>query len=105
MFAKLIDAQHPKQALATADVVALPSATRHHVEVQTSLGEFCALAHEWEGLAAAAPARSVFNNWMWHYAWWDEHRQKRDLRMLVARRGGVATGIVPLYIDTVRKCG
>lgn len=105
MFAKSIEAQHPKQALATADVVALPSAARQHVEVQTSVGEFCALAHDWELLEASAPARSVFNNWMWQYAWWDEHRQKRDLRIVVARRAGVATGIVPLYVDTVRKFG
>src|SRR5690349_2989688 len=102
MFAKAIEIQHPKQALATADVLSLPSASRHEVEVQSSLGEFCALAQDWDVVGATAPGRSVFNNWVWHYAWWDEQRQKRALRILVARRGGVATGIVPLYIDAVR---
>src|SRR5581483_308619 len=87
MFAKPIELEQ-KQALATADVVSLPSASRHEVEVQTSLGEFCALAHDWDAVGAAASARSVFNNWMWHFAWWDEHRQKRALRLLVARRAG-----------------
>jgi len=104
MFAKSIEVE-PKQALATAQVVALPSEVRQHVEVCTSVGEFGALAQEWEALASGAPARSPFNTWMWHYAWWDEHRAKRDLRILVARRGGVATGIVPLYVDPVRRCG
>ena len=105
MFAKPIEIPHQKQALAKAEVVALPSASRLEVELETSLGEFCALAREWERLSVTAPARSAFNNWMWQYAWWDEHREKRDLRILVARRGGLATGILPLYIDKVRKCG
>jgi len=104
MFAKSIEMEQ-KQALATAGVVALPSTPRHEVEVQTSLGEFCALAHEWDAVGAAAAGRSVFNNWMWHYAWWDEHRQKRILRLLVARRLGVATAIAPFYVDSARKCG
>src|SRR5580765_7668870 len=103
MFAKSVELQQPKQALATAQVVALPSEVRQQVEVRTSVGEFGALSHEWEVLGAAA--RSPFNTWMWHYAWWDEHRDRRELRILVARRGGVATGIVPLYVDTVRKFG
>src|SRR4051812_15269996 len=105
MFAKSIEMQQAKQALATAHVVALPSEVRQQVEVRTSVGEFGALAHEWEALVAAAPARSPFNTWMWHYAWWGEQRNKRELRILVTRRGGVATGIVPLYVDTVRKFG
>src|SRR3954471_5222419 len=105
MFAKPIESQAPQQAFATAQVLSLASSMRHEVQVHTSLAEFCALAQEWERLGAAAPARSPFNTWMWHYAWWDEHRAKRTLRIAVARRDGVATGIVPLYVDTVRKCG
>src|SRR4051812_7337316 len=105
MFAKPIESPHPQQALATAQVLAMPSGMRQEVEVHTSLTEFCALAQEWERLGGAAPARGPFNTWMWHYAWWDEHRAKRALMIAVARRGGVATGIVPLYVDTVRKCG
>src|SRR4051812_40102590 len=105
MFAKPIESRHPQQALATAQVLAMPPGMRQEVEVYTSLAEFCALAQEWERLGAAAPARSPFNTWTWHYAWWDEHRAERPLKIAVARRGGVATGIVPLYVDTVRNCG
>src|SRR3954453_16272904 len=105
MFAKPIQSPHPQQALATTQGLAMPSGVRQEVEVHTSLTEFCALAQEWERLCGAAPARSPFNTWMWHYAWWDGHRAKRTLRIAVARRGGVVTGIVPLYVDTVRKCG
>src|SRR5436190_738394 len=105
MFAKRIESPQPHQGLATAHVVAMPSGMRQEVDVYTSLAQFCALAQEWERLGGAAPARSPFNTWMWHYAWWDEHRAKRTLRIAVARRGRVATGIVPLYVDTARKCG
>ena len=63
------------------------------------------LAHEWELLNAASAATGVFNTWMWQFAWWNDHRARRALKIVVARRRGVATGIVPLCLESARKSG
>jgi CelD/BcsL family acetyltransferase involved in cellulose biosynthesis len=72
-----------------------------HTEVQlvSSIREFCALANEWARLNAEAATTGVFNTWMWHFAWWEQHRRLRALKILVARRAGTVIGIVPLYLD------
>lgn len=89
----------PRNApLGTSEAAAAP---RLHTEVQlvsTARG-FCALAHEWERLHADAATSSVFNTWMWHFAWWEQHGRPRALKILVARRAGIASAIVPLYVD------
>ena len=85
-------------AVATSDAALMPPP---HTEVRlvSSVREFCALANEWDRLNAQAAATSVFNTWMWHFRWWEQHRRLRALKILVARRAGVASGIVPLYLD------
>lgn len=80
--------------------VAAAAAPLHtEVQVLSAAREFCALAGEWERLDAEAASTSVFNTWMWHFAWWEQHGYARGLKILVARRAGVASGIVPLYVD------
>lgn len=79
------------------ELVATPAA---HPDLQliTSARQFCALATEWERLRAEAATTSVFNTWMWLFAWWEQHGRPRALKVLVARRAGVAVGIAPLYV-------
>jgi CelD/BcsL family acetyltransferase involved in cellulose biosynthesis len=71
----------------------------------SSAGEFGSLAHDWELLNAASGKTGVFNSWMWHFAWWDAHRQGRALKIVVARRAGAVIGILPLYMQRARYCG
>src|SRR5438067_12967128 len=88
-----------------AEARVLPEAANHTISVATTLPEFAGLAHEWELLNAASAATGVFNTWMWQFAWWNDHRARRALKIVVARRRGVATGIVPLCLEAARKSG
>ena len=85
-------------AVATSDAPAAPS-LHTAVQVLSTAREFCALADEWERLNAEAASSSVFNTWMWHFAWWEQHGYARGLKILVARRAGLASAIVPLYVE------
>jgi CelD/BcsL family acetyltransferase involved in cellulose biosynthesis len=82
-----------------------PEAGSYAISVASILPEFAGLAHEWEALNAASDATGIFNTWMWQFAWWDDHRAKRALKIVVARRRGIATGLVPLYLESARKSG
>jgi CelD/BcsL family acetyltransferase involved in cellulose biosynthesis len=69
------------------------------LELVTSTRGFCALRAAWERLNAQAPSTSVFNTWLWHFGWWEQHGPARALKILVARRGGEVSAIVPLYVE------
>src|SRR5438270_7368488 len=88
-----------------AEARAQPEAANHTISVATTLPAFAGLAREWELLSAASGATGVFNTWMWQFAWWDDHRARRALKVVVARRRGLATGIVPLYLESARQSG
>jgi CelD/BcsL family acetyltransferase involved in cellulose biosynthesis len=75
------------------------------VEVLTSGAAFAALAPEWFRVHAEAKAASVFNSWMWLYEWWRTYGEGRRLRLLVARRGGVLAGVLPLYLERTSILG
>ena len=96
--------QLPLLAARTREAAA-PDASHMQVRSLGTLAEFCSLAHDWDRLQGEAAATSVFNTWMWHLAWWQMHGTARALKVMVARRAGVTTGIVPLYLDTVRAMG
>lgn len=64
-----------------------------------------ALARGWDELHQRAPAASIFNSFAWQAEWWRAYGRGRELRMLVAERAGAASGILPLYMDPVRRCG
>jgi CelD/BcsL family acetyltransferase involved in cellulose biosynthesis len=94
------------QAAALAVSDAQPARPLHaDVQVASNAREFCALAAEWERLSAGSA--SVFNTWMWHFGWWEQHGAGSALRILVARRAGVVSGIAPLYVAKggVMGCG
>jgi CelD/BcsL family acetyltransferase involved in cellulose biosynthesis len=96
------DIAHPElphvAALAAIDAHTAPP-LHTDVQVASNAREFCALASEWERLSAASATASVFNTWMWHFGWWEQHGARSALKILVARRAGVVSGIVPLYLD------
>jgi CelD/BcsL family acetyltransferase involved in cellulose biosynthesis len=96
--------QLPLLAARTREAAA-PEASHIQVRALGTLSEFCSLAHDWDRLQSEAAATSVFNTWMWHLAWWQLHGAGRALKVMLARRAGVTTGIVPLYVDTVRAMG
>ena len=96
--------QLPLLAARTREAAA-PDASHTQVRALSTLAEFCSLAHDWDRLHSEAAATSVFNTWMWHLAWWQLHGSGRALKVMVARRAGVTSGIVPLYLDTVRAMG
>jgi CelD/BcsL family acetyltransferase involved in cellulose biosynthesis len=66
---------------------------------------FAAIAGDWERLHSEAAVASIFNSWMWQYAWSDIYGHGQPLRILVASRGGAIVGILPLYIQTVAMLG
>lgn len=68
-------------------------------------GDFVAIAAEWDRLHAEAAVASVFNSWMWQYAWWTLYGSGRRLNLLVASRGSAIVGILPLYAETVTAFG
>ena len=96
--------QLPLLAARTREAAA-PEASQMQVRSLGTLAEFCSLAHDWDRLQGEAATTSVFNTWMWHLAWWQMHGAGRALKVMAARRAGVTTGIVPLYLDTVRAMG
>lgn len=61
---------------------------------------FAALASAWDRLHADAAVASVFNSWLWQYAWWDLYNAGRSLRILVAEQDNATIGILPLYVQT-----
>jgi CelD/BcsL family acetyltransferase involved in cellulose biosynthesis len=67
--------------------------------------EFAALSTDWAALHACAPVASVFNGFAWQAEWWRVYGRGRELRMLVAERAGAVSGILPLYLDPVRRGG
>jgi CelD/BcsL family acetyltransferase involved in cellulose biosynthesis len=69
------------------------------VQLVCNVRQFSALAGEWERLNGEAATTSLFNTWMWHFAWWEQHGRERALKILVARRAGAASGILPLYLE------
>jgi CelD/BcsL family acetyltransferase involved in cellulose biosynthesis len=84
-----------------APAAALPLAVRM-VDAQPG---FSLLAPAWERLHADAAVASIFNSWLWQYAWWDLYGGSRPLRILVAECGGDTVGILPLYLETVSALG
>jgi len=91
----------PPQLAATATLAgktatSLPQTELHLV---TSTREFCALRSAWDRLHTEAPTTSVFNTWVWHFAWWEQHGRARTLKILIARRAGGVSAIVPLYVE------
>jgi CelD/BcsL family acetyltransferase involved in cellulose biosynthesis len=83
----------PQTALTTT------AAAGSELQLITNARDFCALASEWERLRTETAATSVFNTWMWLFAWWEQHGRPRTLKILVARRAGLAVGIAPLYVQ------
>jgi CelD/BcsL family acetyltransferase involved in cellulose biosynthesis len=77
------------------------------VQVRTVSSQegFSAIAADWERLHSEARVASVFNSWMWQYAWSDIYGHDKQLRILVASRGNAIVGILPLYIQTVAMLG
>lgn len=85
---------------AVAAIDAHPAPALHpDVQLVTNAREFCSLASDWERLCAASATASVFNTWMWHFSWWEQHGARSALKILVARHAGAASGIVPLYVE------
>ncbi|HZC76797.1 MAG TPA: hypothetical protein VE258_03570, partial [Ktedonobacterales bacterium] len=84
-------------ALAASEAQAAP-ALQTELQVVSTARDFCALANEWQQLHAQARTTSLFNTWTWHFAWWEQHGSPGGLKILVARRAGVASGIVPLHV-------
>ena len=83
--------------IAVREAAAPPSPA--DVQLVSNPRQFAALANEWECLHAAGVTASVFNTWMWHFAWWEQHGRPRTLKIVVARRAGRAIGIAPLYVQ------
>ena len=75
------------------------------VEVLESAEAFAELAPAWNRLHAEAHAVSVFNSWTWLYEWWRTFGSRRQLRLLVARRGSDVLGVLPLYLERMRMLG
>ena len=82
--------------------LAATGAAHTELEVISNARDFCALANEWERLRTEASSASVFNTWMWQFAWWEQHGRPRTLKIVVARRAGRAIGIAPLYVHRRR---
>jgi CelD/BcsL family acetyltransferase involved in cellulose biosynthesis len=82
-----------------------PAASDLQVRTISSQEGFSAIAAEWERLHSEAHVASVFNSWMWQYAWSDIYGHGQPLRILVASRGNAMVGILPLYIQTVAILG
>ena len=72
--------------------------------VRTTAG-FEGLERHWEQLHADAPAANIFNGWSWLSTWWRLHGHGRVLTVLVATRGGVMIGVLPLYTESVKHLG
>jgi CelD/BcsL family acetyltransferase involved in cellulose biosynthesis len=75
------------------------------VRIVSAQEGFSAIAGDWERLHSEAGVASVFNSWMWQYAWSDIYGHGQALRILVASRGNAIVGILPLYIQTVAMLG
>ncbi len=72
------------------------------IELVTSTSGFDALEPEWRAIEGLTPRNSLFLGWDWQRLWWSHYGQGRRLRILVARLGGRAVGIFPLYLETHR---
>jgi len=99
-------AAQPAPFLLRARLAPRPAAAPE-IEVRTvdSQQGFAAIAGDWERLHSEAGVASVFNSWMWQYAWSDIYGHGQPLRILVASRGTAIVGILPLYIETVTILG
>jgi CelD/BcsL family acetyltransferase involved in cellulose biosynthesis len=70
-----------------------------------AVGDFAALGSGWDALHARAPATSVFNSFAWQREWWRAYGRNRQLAIFVVERAGALAGILPLYLEQVRRCG
>jgi CelD/BcsL family acetyltransferase involved in cellulose biosynthesis len=82
-----------------------PAASDIQVRTISSQEGFSAIAADWERLHSEARVASVFNSWMWQYAWSDIYGHGQPLCILVASRGNAIVAILPLYIETVAVLG
>lgn len=72
------------------------------IELITTTPTFDALEPEWRAIEGLTPRNSLFLSWDWQRLWWSQYGEGRELRILVARFGGQAVGIFPLYLETHR---
>ena len=72
------------------------------IELITTTRAFDALEPEWRAIEGLTPRNSLFLSWDWQRLWWSQYGEGRELRILVARFGGQAVGIFPLYLETHR---
>lgn len=72
------------------------------IELVTTTPDFDALESEWRAIEGLTPRNSLFLSWDWQRLWWSQYGEGRQLRILVARLGGQAVGIFPLYLETHR---
>ena len=66
---------------------------------------FAALESEWNELAADSLVDHPFCGFDWMRCWWQAFGEGRELRIVVARRGGRAMGIAPLMLTRGRLLG
>ena len=66
-------------------------------DVRSAAG-LAALEPEWQALAAACPAATVFQTWEWNAAWWKHYGKRgRRLRLVTFRdAAGALVGLAPL---------
>ncbi|MBN8743716.1 MAG: GNAT family N-acetyltransferase [Thiomonas arsenitoxydans] len=72
------------------------------IELITTTPAFDALEPEWRAIEGLTPRNSLFLSWDWQRLWWSQYGEGRELQILVARFGGQAVGIFPLYLETHR---
>lgn len=99
-------AQAPGRSPALPVIASGPDSdpARFSIRILTTPSEFSAIAPEWEVLHGEAPAASIFNSWMFQYAWWEVHGRP-PLRIVVARDGMRTVGILPLYVSSETALG
>ena len=102
-------APYPFPADVVGDEIALADArlVRPEIVVQflTAGRDFAELAPEWNRLHDQSITASVFNSWIWQYQWWQAYGADQPLRLLVALEGGMAVGVLALYIQTIQVMG
>ena len=81
------------------------SSTGLHVHAVRDAPGFDALEPEWLELEAAGAEGSVFMSWECQRLWWKHYGSGRDLCILAAREGGKLVGLLPLYLETTKRCG
>jgi len=69
------------------------------LRVVSDVGEFEGLGRVWDGLLQRSLDNDVFSTWEWLWCWWRHFGEGRELRVLVAERGGRVVGIAPLTVS------